>query len=391
MAKARFKEVPFTGAEASAEAMRQINPDVVPVYPITPQTPIAQKFAQFVADGIVDSEMIRVESEHSAMSAAVGASAAGARAMTATSSAGLALMWEILGVASGSRLPIVMNVVNRALSAPINIHCDHSDSMGARDHSWIQIYCENAQEAYDNCILALKLAESVDLPVMIMQDGFITSHSVQNVRIYEDKAVKKFIGKRKPDKWLLNIDDPVTFGPLQLKDYNFETKYQQELAMDDAKKAYLKIGKELSSLTGNRYPYIEEYRSKDADAVIIAMSSTAGTTKAVIDMMRKQGIKVGLVKPVLFRPFPYEEMGKALANANYAAVFVRSFSFGANPPLYGEIMNSLYPLARKPGLQSYVFGIGGRDITEKDIENVFNDMLAGKITDKKKYISLRKS
>ncbi len=391
MAKARFKEVPFTGAEAAAEAMRQINPDVVPVYPITPQTPIAQKFAQFVADGIVDSEMIRVESEHSAMSAAVGASAAGARAMTATSSAGLALMWEILGVASGSRFPIVMNVVNRALSAPINIHCDHADSMGTRDHSWIQIYCENAQEAYDNCILALKIAESVDLPVMIMQDGFITSHSVQNVRIYEDKAVKKFIGKRKLDKWLLNIDDPVTFGPLQLQDYNFETKYQQEIAMDDAKKAYLKIGKELSSLTGNRYPYIEEYRLKDADAVIIAMSSTAGTTKAVIDMMRKQGIKVGLVKPVLFRPFPYKEIGKALANAKYVAVLDRSFSFGANSPVYGEIMNSLYPLARKPGLQSYVFGIGGRDITEKDIENVFHDMLAGKITDKKKYISLRES
>ena len=198
----KYKEVAFTGADASAEAMRQINPDVVPVYPITPQTPIAQKFAQFVADGVVDSEMIRVESEHSAMSATVGASAAGARAMTATSSAGFALMFEILGVASGCRLPIVMSVVNRALSAPINIHCDHAETMSARDISWVQLYSETAQEAYENTLLAVRLAEAVDLPVMVMQDGFITSHCVQNMKIWDDKLVNSYLGERKPDKWL---------------------------------------------------------------------------------------------------------------------------------------------------------------------------------------------
>jgi len=386
----KYKEVALTGAEASAEAMRQINPDVVPVYPITPQTPIAQKFAQFVADGIVDSEMIRVESEHSAMSATVGASAAGARAMTATSSAGFALMWEVLGVASGSRLPIVMNVVNRALSSPINIHCDHAESMGGRDMSWIQIYSEKAQEAYENTLLALRLAESVSLPVMVMQDGFITSHSVENLKIWDDKSIKEFLGERKPDKWLLNVDDPVTMGPLQLQDYYFETKYQQELAMQDAKKKYLSIGKELGMITDNKYIYMEEYMTNDADAVIVVLSSTAGTTKAVIDRMRKQGKKVGLVKPILFRPFPYREMANALVNAKSVAVLDRSSSFGANPPLYSEILNSLYPLKIKPIIQSYIFGLGGRDIKESDIEIVFNDMLKKNISDEIRYIGLRK-
>lgn len=386
----KSKVVPYTGAEASSEAMRQINPDVVPVYPITPQTPIAQKFADFVADGAVDSEMIRVESEHSAMSASVGASAAGGRAMTATSSAGLALMWEVLGVASGSRLPIVMNVVNRALSAPINIHCDHADSMGARDHAWIQIYSETGQEAYENTLLAVRLAESVSLPVMVMQDGFITSHAVENFRIWDDKAVKKFVGKRKPDKWLLNIDDPVTMGPLQLFDYYFETKYQQETAMQQAKKDYLKIGRELSKITKNTYKYFEEYKTRDAKAVIVALSSTAGTAKAVVDKMRKSGKKVGLIKPILFRPFPYNELAKALSKQKAVAVLDRSASFGANPPLYSEILNTLYPLKKKPKLQSYIFGLGGRDILESDIEQVFNEMLKGKTTEQRKYIGLRK-
>ena len=235
------KILPLTGAYSAAEAMRQINPDVVAAYPITPHSPIVERFAQFVADGKVDTEMIRVESEHSAMSACVGACAAGARVMTATSSAGLALMWEILGVASGLRLPIIMNVVNRALSAPINIHCDHSDSMGARDLSWIQIYSENAQEVYEHNLLALKLAERKDvlLPAMVCQDGFITSHGVENVEIFPDETVRKFAGEYKPEKYLLNLKDPVTFGPLQLTDYYFETKRRQEAAMKKAKAAFL--------------------------------------------------------------------------------------------------------------------------------------------------------
>ncbi len=381
----------LTGDQAVAEAMRQINPDVVPAYPITPQTDIAMTFAKFVADGIVDSEMIRVESEHSAMSACVGASAAGARVMTATSSAGLALMWEILGIASGLRLPIVMNVVNRALSGPINIHCDHADSMGARDSSWIQIYSEDAQEVYEHTILAVRLAENkkILLPVMVMQDGFITSHSLEKVEVFEDSVVNKFVGEYKPYKPLLDVKNPTTHGPFPLQDSYFEMKRQQIESMEDAYKIFLDTGKELSKLTKRDYHYFEEYKTKGAKAVIVVLNSTAGTAKAVIDRMRQEGKKVGLLKLRLFRPFPYKEIANALKNIDVVAVLDRSASFGAHAPLFKEIRNSLYSLNKKPKLQSVLFGLGGRDISEQDIESLFNDLLKNKITDKVKFIGLR--
>ena len=381
----------LTGDEAVAEAMKQINPDVVPAYPITPQTEIAMTFAKFVSDGIVDTEMIRVESEHSAMSACVGASSAGARAMTATSSAGLALMWEILGIASGLRLPIVMNVVNRALSGPINIHCDHSDSMGARDLSWIQIYSETAQEAYEHTLLAVRLAEhkKILLPVMVMQDGFITSHSLENVEVLEDSRIKKFVGSFKPYRPLLDVKNPVTHGPLPLQDAYFEMKRQQVDAMEHAFKIFLDIGKELSKITKRDYYYFEEYKTKDAKAVIVVLNSTAGTTKTVIDKMREEGKKVGLLKIRLFRPFPYKEVVDALKNIPTVCVLDRSESFGANAPLFSEIKNSLYGLNKKPHLQSCMFGLGGRDISEEDIEELFLDLLKGKIDEKVRFIGLR--
>ncbi len=368
-----------TGTGAGAEAMRQINPDVVPAFPITPQTAIMQTFATFVANGVVDTEMIRVESEHSAMSCAVGASAAGARVMTATASAGLALMWEIVGVASGLRLPIVMEIVNRALSAPINIHCDHSDSMGARDLGWIQIYSESAQEVYENSLLAMRLAEKVLLPAMVCQDGFITSHGVENVEVFDDKDVKKFIGEHKYPHSLLNVKKPVTHGPLQLQDYYFETRSQQIPAMDEAKKEYIKIGEELSKITGRKYGYFDEYNMKDADCVIVALNSTAGTTKTAIDKMRKEGKKVGLLKLRLFRPFPYKEVANALKGIKKIAVLDRAVSFGANPPLYGEIKNALYDVNYDGKLHSLVFGLGGRNIFVEDIEQVFDKMINDKL------------
>ena len=381
----------LTGDQAVAEAMKQINPDVVPAYPITPQTEIAMTFAKFVSDGDVDTEMIRVESEHSAMSACVGASSAGARAMTATSSAGLALMWEILGVASGLRLPIVMNVVNRALSGPINIHCDHSDSMGARDLSWIQIYSETAQEAYEHTLLAVRLAEheKILLPVMVMQDGFITSHSLENVEVLEDSQIKKFVGSFKPYRPLLDIKKPVTHGPLPLQDAYFEMKRQQVDAMENAFKLFLDVGKLLSKITKRDYYYFEEYKTKDAKAVIVVLNSTAGTTKTVIDKMRKDGKKVGLLKIRLFRPFPYKEVANALKNIPTVCVLDRSDSFGANAPLFSEIKNSLYSLNKKPNLQSCIFGLGGRDISEEDIEKLFLDLLNNKVSEKVKFIALR--
>jgi len=383
---------PLSGAQAVAEAMRQINPDVVVAYPITPQTPVVEYFAQFVANGLVDTETIPVESEHSAMSATVGASAAGARAMCATSSQGLALMWEVVAAVPGLRLPIVMPIVNRALSAPINIHCDHSDTMGATTIGWIQIFSENAQEAYENMFLALRLAEHKDvlIPAMVMQDGFIISHGVENVKILDDDVVKKFVGERNPDRFLLDVKNPYTIGPLALPDYYFEIKRQQEEAIMNAKRIYLEVGEDLSKLTGNKYPYFEEYRIEDATAVIIVLSSAAGTAKDAIDEMRADGKKVGLLKPKLFRPFPYKEIRDAVKNIPVIGVLDRSISFGSYAPLYTEIRNSLFELENKPKLQSYIFGLGGKDIFKNDIKQIFEELLSGKVNpEEQKYIGLR--
>lgn len=385
------KARPLTGAEAVAEAMRQIEPDVVAAYPITPQTPIVENYSKYAADGRVKTEMITVESEHSALSAVIGSAFTGARSMTATSSAGLAYMWEILGVASGLRAPIVMPVANRALSSPLNIHCDHSDTMGAKDMSWIQIFAEDAQESYENTLLSVRIAEHKDvlLPIMTCMDGFITSHGVENVIIHDDAPVKQYVGEYKFPFNLLDYKHPITVGAIELTDYLFETKRQQVEAMEQVPKVLPGIAAELSKITGNTFDVIEEYHSNDADAVIFTMSSAAGTTKTVVDRMRKQGKKVGLVKLRMFRPFPYERVAKALEGKKAVAVLDRSFAFGAAAPIYSEVKNSLYDSSSKPKMQSYVFGIGGRDISDFHIEKVFNDLLAGKTTGREEYVNLR--
>lgn len=382
----------LTGGQAVAVAMRQINPDVVAAYPITPQTPIIETFAQFVADGKVNTELIDVESEHSALSAVVGASAAGARAMTATSSQGLALMAEIVYIASGSRLPIVMAISNRALSAPINIHCDHTDSMFLRDSSWIQLYSENAQEAYDNTLIALRVAEHKDvlLPVMVMQDGFITSHSVQNVKILEDKKVEKFIGKYNPSMPLLDTTKPVTIGPLDLFDYFFEHKYQQAEAMEKSRTVLGQIDREYYKLSGRKYDFIEKYKTADADHIMVVLSSTSGTAKVVVDELRKEKKKVGLIKIRCMRPFPNKEISKALDGAKSVAVLDRSISFGNFSPVFTELRSSLYEAKRKPTLVNYIYGLGGRNIGLNDIKKVFIDLIKCKNDDRIRYIGLRK-
>lgn len=371
----------FSGADAVAYGMKQVNPDVVAAFPITPQTEIMERFSQFYADGDVDSEMILVESEHSAMSAVVGAAAAGARAMTATAANGLALMWEIVYIAASTRLPIVMNVVNRALSGPINIHCDHSDSMGCRDSGWIQIYSENGQEAYENTIFAVRLAEhpKVRLPVMVCQDGFITSHSVEAVSFIHDDKVKKLIGKHKADFSLLDVDKPITLGPLDLFDYYFEHKRQQIEGMENAREAFLETAKEFRKICGRKIEYFEKYRAADADYLVVVMSSTAGTAKEVVDRMREKGKKVGLIKPRLFRPFPYKEIAKALEGKKAVGVMDRSDSFGAQGgPLFLEISAALFNSRKRPKLFSYIYGLGGRDTPLEDIEKVFNSIISGK-------------
>lgn len=385
------------GTTAVAMAMRQINPDVLAAYPITPQTAIVQTFSQYVADGKVDTEFITVESEHSAMSACVGATAAGARVMTATASAGLALMWEILSVASGLRVPITMVNVNRALSAPINIHCDHSDSMGARDSGWIQIYSENSQEAYDNVIQAVRIAESeeVRLPVMVMLDGFIISHGIEEFETLEDEDVKNFISENKPKYSLLDVKEPVTHGPLQLFDYYFETKRQQANAIYKSRAVIEEVGKEYEKLSSRSQPTIEKYFTSDAEYIIVVLSSTAGTVKNVVKELRKDEIKVGLIKPRIFRPFPYFELAEALKNVKAVAVLDRSCSFGAQGgPLYIEIRSALYELVQKPLIKNYIYGLGGRDISLENIRSVYFDLekivKTGRVEKPVSYLGVRK-
>lgn len=365
----------MSGNEAVAIALRQINPDVFPAFPITPSTEIPQYFAQYVADGLVDTEFIPVESEHSSMSAAIGASAAGARSLTATSSCGMALMWEELYVAASNRLPIVLALVNRALSGPININCDHSDSMGARDSGWIQIYAENNQEAYDNMVQAYRIAEKVMLPTMICQDGFITSHAVENIELLDDKQVKDFVGEYEPDSYLLNADSPMAVGPYSVTDYYFEAKRHQAEAMKRAGQVILDIGKEYGELSGRSYGFFEEYCLEDAEVAVVIIGSAAGTTKDTIDKMRKEGKKVGLLKIRVFRPFPAKEIANALKNVKAIAIMDRADSFSTQGgPLGAEVMSALYRNKVNTYAINIVYGLGGRDVRIEDMENVYQEL-----------------
>ena len=367
----------LTGNEAVAQAMRQINPDVLAAYPITPQTEIVMAFSRFVADGVVDTETIPVESEHSAMSACVGAAASGARTMTATCSQGLALMWEIVYIASSLRLPIVMPVVNRALSAPINIHCDHSDSMGARDSGWIQIYCESGQEAYESTLLAVRIAEDEEilLPVMVCLDGFITSHAVERIELLEDRIVKDWIGEKKAKYPLLDIDNAVTYGPLDLQNYYFEHKRQEAEAMRKAYSVIPRIVNKFEKIIGKRYDYLEEYKMDGAEVAVLALGSTCGTAKTTVDRLREKGVKAGMVKLRFLRPFPAKEVVEALSKAKAVTILDRSDTFSnSGGPVFNEIRSAFYEKKDKPFIVNYIYGLGGRDINVEDIEKVYTDL-----------------
>lgn len=386
----------LSGNEAVATAMKQINPDVVAAFPITPSTEIPQYFSTFVANGSVDTEFVAVESEHSAMSACIGAEAAGSRAMTATSANGLSLMWEMIYIASSLRLPIVMNLVNRAVSGPLNIHNDHSDAMGVRDAGWIMLFSENNQEAYDNNLMAHKIAENKDvqLPIMICQDGFITSHSIENIELENDEDVKKFVGEYHPEHYLLNKKEPMAIGPLDLQAYLFEHKAQQGNAMKAAKQVILDVSKEFEKWTGRHYDLFEEYKLDDAEIAIVCMNSTAGTTKAVVDKLREQGVKAGLLKIRVYRPFPGEEIAKALSHLKAIAVLDKSDSLNAiGGALFEDVVSSMYVAKQNVPVVNYVYGIGGRDTTEKEINSVYTDLAEiakdGKAENPYRYLGLR--
>jgi pyruvate ferredoxin oxidoreductase alpha subunit len=390
------KVVAVTGNEAVANALRQIDPDVCAAYPITPQTDMMQRFASFVSDGKVGAEMILVESEHSAMSACIGASAAGGRVVTATSGPGLALMWEMLFVASGMRLPIVMPVVNRALSAPLNIHGDHSDAMGARDSGWIQLWSENAQESYDNTIQAFRIAENMDIriPVMVCLDGFIISHSIERIEYLEDNEVRNFVGEFKTLNPLLDLEHPVSYGPLILPDYYMEYRRAHAEIMSKVPDVVLDVAKEFEKLSGRKYGLFETYRLDDAEIGIVILNSAAGTSKDVIDEFRGKGIKAGLLKPRLFRPFPYEEIGNALKHLKALCVLDRADAFGVSyGPLFIDIASSLYSFKEKPVLINKIYGLGGRDYLPEHAELVLNELAeikkTGKVKSVKEYIGVR--
>lgn len=387
----------LTGNDAVAVAFKQVNPDVAAVFPITPQTELMHKFSEFVANGDVDTVLVNVESEHSAMSASIGAAAAGARAVTATSANGLALMWEMVAIASSLRLSMVMPVVNRAISGPLNIHCDHSDSMGCRDLGWIQLYSEDSQEAYDNTIMAFRISEhpAVRLPVMVTLDGFIISHTMERVEVIADTSVvRNFVGEIKPQKPLLNSADPVTYGPLDLPDWLFEHKRQEVQGMYNAYDVIRKVSDEYAALTGRRYGLIEKYRMDDADLAIVVLGSTAGTAKAAADEMRDAGVKAGVLRIRAFRPFPAQEITEALAHCKAVSVMDRCISFGLpGGPVFNEVRGAAYGAGLRVPMASHIYGIGGRDINVTMIRGVFEHLKkvasSGKVDPLESFVGLR--
>lgn len=373
----------LSGNEAVAIALKQINPDVMGAFPITPSTEIPQYFAQYVANGEVNTEFVAVESEHSAMSCCMGAQSAGARAVSATSSCGLALMWEMLYVVASSRLPVTLACINRALSGPININNDHSDSMGARDSGWIQLYSETNQEAYDNMCMAMRIGEHKDvmLPVMCCQDGFITSHAIENIEILDDQSVKDFVGEYNPEYYQLKKNTSISIGPYDTAMYYMEHKKQQAVAMQNAKKVIADISNEFAEISGRKYSFFEEYKMEDAEYALVIIGSSAGTAKETVHRMRAEGKKVGLIKIRMFRPFPMEEIAKSLSHVKFVAVMDKCEGFSSNGgPLFQEIRSACYDISNKPEIINYVYGLGGRDVRVVDIECVFHALEDIKIT-----------
>ena len=386
----------MSGNEAVALAIKQVNPDVMPAFPITPSTEIPQMVSTFIANGEIDTEFIPVESEHSSMSATIGASAAGARALTATSSCGLAFMWEELYIAASDRLPVVLCAVNRALTGPININCDHSDTMGARDSGWLQIYAETNQEAYDNFVMAYRVTEHKDvmLPMMVCQDGFITSHAVMNIETLDTDTVRNFVGDYEPENFLLNKDMPMAVGPYANSPFYMETKKNQRNAMIQAKKVILDVCAEYEKISGRKYGLFEEYKLDDAEYAIVIIGSAAGDTKDAVDMLREKGIKAGLLKVRVFRPFPGEEMAEALKNVKAIAILDRCESFsGQGGPLGSELKAALLDAGNKAITVNYFYGLAGRDYTPEDAERVYQDLMDytanKKPVEQFKYIGLR--
>lgn len=406
--KPKQETMAMNGDEAVAFAVKQCDVDVVAAYPITPQTIIVEKFSEYVANGEVLTEFVCTESEHSAMTACLSASATGARTFTASASAGLALMHEMLFVTSGSRAPVVMAVANRALSAPLNIHGDHSDSMAERDSGWIHIYVENAQEAYDSIVQAFKIAEDVgvSLPIIVGLDGFTISHTLERVDVLSEEEIKKFVGERqfpmvlthegKTVPFKLDPENPMTMGPNALQNYYFEFKRQQEEGMRNALKKIQEVNNEYAKISGRSYGngLIDAYKLEDAEIAIVCIGSTAGTLKVIVDQLREEGVKAGVLRLRTFRPLPTEDLRNALKNIKVVAVMDKSMSPGGlGAAVFNEVRNALYDLKQRPIMVNYIFGLGGRDYSPKDLRRVFEDLTkiakTGQVENQVHYLGLR--
>ena len=398
----------LNGDEAVALAVKQSDVDVVAAYPITPQTIIVEKLSEYVANGEVETEYVCTESEHSALTACLAASVTGARTFTASASAGLALMHEMLFVTSGSRAPVVMAVANRALSSPLNIHGDQSDSMAERDSGWIQIYVENAQEAYDSIIQAFKIAEDLDvsLPIIVGLDGFTVSHTLENVDVLTEDTVKQFIGDRqlpnvlthegKTVPFKLDPENPMTMGPIAFQNYYFEFKRQQEEGMKNALKRIQEVNSEYAKVSGRSYGngLIDAYKLEDAEIAVVCVGSTSGTLKVIIDELRQEGIKAGLLRLRTFRPLPFEELRKALANVTAIAVMDKSMSFGGfGGAVFHEVRHALYDEKQRPPVVNYIYGLGGRDSSPHELKKIFEELThiakTGHVETQIHYLGLR--
>lgn len=372
------KVLAASGDQMVAEAFRQANPDVLPVYPITPQTIIVEEFDRYVAQGRVHTEFVPVESEHSAMAAAIGASSAGARTITATASQGLAYMWEELYIAAGMRLPIVMANANRALSAPINIHGDHSDIMGCRDSGWIMLFAENAQEAYDDTLIAFRVAEHPDvmLPVATTLDGFITSHALERAELMDDAIVARFVGEYKPAQSLLNTDNPVSYGMFaNLGNFYMETKLAQRKAMEASYDVIQAVGNEWAQISGRPFEMVKTYGMEDAERVIVVIGSSIGNVRHVAKELRAKGEKVGVVGLRVFRPFPAAKLVDVLKGTKAIAVLDRAESIGAEGgPLWMETVAAMAKRGLHVPCRNYIYGLGGADVTIELIEQIYAEL-----------------
>ncbi|PAF54042.1 2-ketoisovalerate ferredoxin oxidoreductase [Helicobacter sp. 13S00482-2] len=368
----------WDGNLAACHAMRQAQIDVVAAYPITPSTPIIQNYGTFVGNGYIDGEFMLVESEHAAMSGCVGAAAAGGRVATATSSQGFALMIEVLYQASGMRLPVVLNLVNRALASPLNIHGDHSDMYLGRDAGWVNLCTCNPQEAYDFNLMAFKIAENMNvrIPTIVNQDGFLCSHTAQNVRPLSDEVAYKFIGDYQSKNPLLDFQKPATYGAQAEEDWHFEHKAQLHNALMHSSSVIKEVFVEFADLTGRKYNIVETYDLQDAEVAIFALGTTAESARVAAKKARENGIKAGVVTIRVFRPFPYQELGEILKNLKAIAIMDKSLPAGAMGALFNEVAASLYQVqgTKHPVLSNYIYGLGERDLTQVDLMSIYSEL-----------------